>query len=88
MAAEPETELRERAIARLKKKNEFAHDLLAYVLVNGLLVVIWALTGHGFFWPAFPLAGWGLGLIFHAWDTFGSAGFSEERIHWEMEHLQ
>ena len=88
MAAEPETGSRERAVTRLKQRSEFAHNLVAYALVNGLLVVIWALTGHGFFWPAFPLAGWGIGLIFHTWDTFGPAGFSEERIHREMEHLQ
>src|SRR5437016_6041215 len=65
MAAEPENELRERASARLKKKDEFAHHLLAFVLVNGLLVVVWALTGHGFFWPAFPWPDWGIGLTFH-----------------------
>ena len=88
MGAEPENELRERAIARLKKKDEFARHLLAYVLVNGLLVVIWALTGHGFFWPAFPLGGWGICLIFHAWDAFVPAGFSEEQIRREMGHLQ
>jgi uncharacterized protein DUF1707/2TM domain-containing protein len=31
----------------------------AYVVVNGLLVGIWALTGGGEFWPAASIAGWG-----------------------------
>ena len=31
-----------------------------------MLVGIWALTGHGFFWPFFPIAGWGIGLGCHA----------------------
>jgi hypothetical protein len=31
----------------------------AYVMVNGLLVGIWALTGGGDFWPAGSIAGWG-----------------------------
>ena len=44
MAAEPETGSRERAVTRLKQRSEFAHNLVAYALVNGLLVVIWALT--------------------------------------------
>ena len=35
-----EGELRERAIANLKKKREFAAHLLAYVLVNAFLVAI------------------------------------------------
>jgi class 3 adenylate cyclase len=38
----------------------------AYWLTNGLLVGTWALTGHGFFWPFFPAAGWGIALGLHA----------------------
>ena len=26
----------------------------------------WAITGHGFFWPFFPIMGWGIGLGMHA----------------------
>lgn len=43
----------------------FEYDASAYVLVNGLLVGTWALTGHHFFWPFFPIAGWGIGLGAH-----------------------
>ena len=25
---------------------------------------------EGFFWPAFPMFGWGIGIVFHAWDVF------------------
>ena len=38
----------------------------AYGGTNTLLVGTWALTGHGFFWPFFPIAGWGIGLGMHA----------------------
>jgi len=38
-------------------------DLTAFVAVNQLLIVIWAATGAGYFWPIWPLLGWGLGLI-------------------------
>jgi class 3 adenylate cyclase len=38
----------------------------AYGLTIGLLVGTWALTGHGFFWPFFPAAGWGIALGLHA----------------------
>jgi class 3 adenylate cyclase len=41
----------------------------AYSLTNGFLVGTWALTGHGFFWPFFPIAGWGIGLGMHAVGT-------------------
>ena len=54
-----EDELREMALARLERKQEFYADLLAYVLVNGMLVAIWAMSGGGFFWPIFPIFGLG-----------------------------
>jgi len=38
-------------------------ELSAFVAVNLLLIAIWAATGAGYFWPIWPLLGWGLGLI-------------------------
>jgi 2TM domain len=80
--------LRERALERLKKKSEFRAHLLAYVLVNAFLVVIWAVTGADFFWPVFPIAGWGIGLAFHAWDTYGDREPTEEQVRREMDRLE
>ncbi|MGZ8619151.1 MAG: 2TM domain-containing protein, partial [Actinomycetota bacterium] len=76
-------ELREMALARIARKQEFYAHLLAYVLVNGMLVAIWAMSGAGFFWPIFPILGWGIGVFFHGWDTFGSEP-TEDRIHHEI----
>lgn len=42
-------DLRERAIARLKRKHDFGAHLFVYLVVNGFLIGIWALTGAGFF---------------------------------------
>ncbi|MEI8406503.1 MULTISPECIES: 2TM domain-containing protein [unclassified Kribbella] len=64
-----EAELREQAVAELRKRRELSGHVLAYVMVNAFLVVIWFLTGSGFFWPAFPMFGWGIGLMFHTWDV-------------------
>ena len=41
--------LREQAVKRLKKQADFRTHLLIYFLVNGGLVVIWAVAGSGFF---------------------------------------
>jgi hypothetical protein len=38
--------------------------------VNTFLVLVWALTGAGYFWPAWVLGGWAIGLVLHAWDVF------------------
>ena len=35
----------------------------AYVAVMLLLVGIWALTGAGYFWPIWPMLGWGIGVL-------------------------
>jgi hypothetical protein len=84
MDAAPRTdeELREQAILQLKKKRDFRTHIFIYVLVNAMLIVIWAVTGAGFFWPVFPLVGWGIGIGANAWDV------SEEEIRRETERLQ
>jgi hypothetical protein len=79
--------LRDRAEESLKKKSEFWTHLLAFVVINGVIVVIWAMTGADFFWPAFPIAAWGIGLVFHAWDVYIERPPSEERIRREMDRL-
>ena len=81
--------LRDRAIKRLKKRRDFSAHLLVYVLVNAFVVAIWALTNpDGFFWPIFPMAGWGIGVVMNAWDVFLNDEFDEEQIRREMERLQ
>ena len=50
--------LREAALERLKKRQDFRAHLLVYTLVCGLLWVIWALTGSAFPWP---LTSWAAG---------------------------
>jgi hypothetical protein len=81
--------LRAKALQRLKKRRDFSGHLLVYVLVNAFLVAIWALTDvHGFFWPVFPMVGWGIGVVMNAWDVYRSEDFDEEQIHREMDRLQ
>ena len=81
--------LRDRAIKRLKKRRDFHAHLLVYVLVNAFIVAIWALTNvHGFFWPIFPLLGWGIGVVMNAWDVYRPEEFDEDQIRREMDRLQ
>jgi uncharacterized ion transporter superfamily protein YfcC len=86
--SEQETALRERAIKRLKKRHDFHAHLLVYVLVNSFIVVIWAVTNSGFFWPVFPMVGWGIGLVMNAWDVYGSDDVDEAHIAREMDRLR
>jgi hypothetical protein len=82
-------ELRERAIRSLKKKAAFKKTLLVYLLVNALLVAIWALDDDGYFWPIWVIGGWGIGIAFQAYDAYGRSGaLSEDQVAREMERLR
>ena len=73
---------------RLKDKRDFRNHIAAYVLVNALLISIWAFSGGGYFWPIWVIAGWGIGLAAHAWRTYGQRSISEEDIAEEMQRLE
>lgn len=90
MEAAPRTEdeLREQAILLLKKKRDFRSHVFIYLLVNAMLVVVWAVTGAGFFWPVFPILGWGIGLAANAWDVYARKPISEDEIRRETERLR
>lgn len=83
-----EQQLRDEALTSLKRKAEFRTHLITYLLVNGMLVVIWAMTSGGFFWPIFPMLGWGVGLSIHAYEAYARQRPSEDRITQEMDRLR
>jgi hypothetical protein len=83
-----EQDLRAQALRSLRKKRDFRSHLVTYALVNALLVVIWAVTGAGFFWPVFPMLGWGIAVGFNAWDVYGRRPITEDEIAREQERLR
>ena len=84
----PIEDVREAAIERLRKKQDFHAHLVVYVLVNALLWAVWATTGSGFPWPVFPTAGWGIGLFFNGWDTYWRHPITERDVEREIQRLQ
>jgi hypothetical protein len=85
---ESDDELREQAARQLKKRHDFHGHLLVYVLVNAFLVTIWfVLSPDGFFWPVFPLVGWGIGVVMNAWDVYARP-VREDDIDREVRRLQ
>jgi len=79
-------ERREAAVKRVKAKRDFRNHLAAYVIVNAMLVVVWAMSGAGYFWPVWVMAGWGIGLAFNAWAVYFEKPITEDQIRREMEH--
>jgi hypothetical protein len=49
--------------ARPRRRGPDRDHLRAYIAVNVMLVAIWALTGAGYFWPIWPILGWGIGVL-------------------------
>jgi len=84
-SAGAEYERRRRAREIAEARYGFRWHLPIYVLVNGFLIVIWAVSGLGFFWPIFPLVFWGFGLFAHYWGAYRS--FSGSWIDRETEKI-
>jgi fatty acid desaturase len=77
---------REQARKRVEKKHKFQGDVVAYVVINLLLIGIWAVAGAGYFWPGWVLAGWGVLLLLDAWNAYFRRPITEQEIDEEMGH--
>lgn len=75
---------RQAAIRRLGAKREFRLHLGVYVMVNTLLIIIWAATGAGYFWPIWSIGGWAIGLAAHAFTVYYNKPITEDDIQAEM----
>ncbi len=83
--ASDDTDVRTQARKRLENRRDFGAHVVAYVVVNAMLIGIWAVTGAGYFWPAWVLFGWGVGLILNAWDVYFRRPVTEADVDRELE---
>jgi hypothetical protein len=67
-----------RAKDRVEKLKGFYGNLISYCCVIPVLIFI-NLRSGGFQWFWFPMFGWGMGLVFHAVETFGYGKSWEEK---------
>ena len=49
----------------------FQLHAVTYLVVNAMLIAIWAAVGGGYFWPIWPLITWGPPMLIHGWITYG-----------------
>jgi hypothetical protein len=70
-------ELEDAKVLWLKRhRQDFHNHLRSFVIVNGVLVMMNMMTSR-YPWALWPIMGWGIGLLFHASDTYF---VSEDRI--------
>ncbi len=87
-----DAQLRDLAVKRLKKRQDFHAHVVVYAVVNGFLWALWLVisltSGWHFPWPVFPLLGWGIGLALNAWDVYGRREITAADIEREVERLR
>jgi eukaryotic-like serine/threonine-protein kinase len=59
----------------------FKTHLTLYLLVNLLLIGVWAASGGGYFWPIWSILGWGIGIAIHAAPMVGLGSRPRESAH-------
>ena len=75
---------RQQARKRVQARRDFGAHLVSYLVVNAFLILVWAVTGAGYFWPIWVIGGWGVGLALHAWDTFVRKPVTEADVDAEL----
>ena len=73
---------------RIEERRGFFPHVLAYLVINAGLVLIWWATGaDGFFWPGIIMVGWGLGVVMHAWNAFFARPITEADVDRELQRM-
>ena len=66
-----EEQIYEEAKKRVEAKRGFYIHLVTYVVVNIMLVLIWAFpAGGGYQWFWFPIGGWGIAIVINYVEVF------------------
>ncbi|WP_153800211.1 2TM domain-containing protein [Foetidibacter luteolus] len=74
-----------------RKRADFKKHAASYFFVNSFLVAIWFFTsGIGsYFWPVWPMLGWGLGLAIQYFDAYnGNKLFTAEEEYQKLKNQQ
>jgi hypothetical protein len=84
----PGTEERLIAARRIKRRRDFVWHLITYLVINGLMVFVWAIGPRATFWPMWLMVFWGIGLAFHAYYAFGKQEVTEADVDAELRRAR
>ena len=76
---------RDAAIHRLNRKRGFISYIVGAVVISLLMVVIWALTDRGTFWPGFVMLGFLVGLVVYGINMVINKPPTDEQINREIQ---
>ena len=81
----------ERLWQTARRRASFKRSLLVYCMVNIFLIGVWYFTSgrHTYFWPIWPILGWGIGIGFqYAAAYHGNSPFSVEEEYEKLKRKQ
>ena len=81
-------DLRQEAKKRVEKRRDLGTHAVVFTVMNAMFIGIWALTGGGYFWPAWLIGLWGVGLIMNVWDVYFRRPVTEHDIEQELKRIQ
>ena len=61
----------ERADERAQARRDAFAFTISGPLVTAVLLLVWAATGSGYFWPIWPMLGMSIALLVALWRAFG-----------------
>lgn len=76
---------RQQAIQRLHQRRGFLNYVIGAIVISLFMVVIWALSGRGYFWPVWVMGGFAIGLIFYGVNLAMNKPLTEDQIQREMQ---
>jgi len=80
-----DNDARHAAVQRLQRKRGFVNYVVGAIGVSIFMVLIWFLTGRGYFWPMWVMAAFVIGLIFMGIGVFTNKPITEDEIQREMQ---
>ena len=80
-----ENERYKRARERVENLKSFYSHLTIFIMVNIMLFIINMMNNPGNWWFIYPLGGWGIGLVAHAFSVFSFGFFGPE---WEEKKIR
>jgi len=84
-----EEQIYEEASKKVRDRKRFYGGLATYLIVNAVLIVIWALSGQGYMWFLWPLGIWGVFVLgdYLRIFVFGK-GSDQQAIEKEVEKMK
>lgn len=78
----------DKARKRVIEKKKFYQHLTSFAVINIFLFLLNMLTSPSVFWFHWTTLGWGVGLVFHYFNTFGFPGMHSNDNDWEERAIE